>query len=63
MSGSIERRVNSSLQLEYARPDIICRDMRIDFIIRTNAALMPIQDFKTPCGYVNVSTMKLQHLI
>jgi len=52
MSGSIERRVNSSLQLEYARPDIICRDMRIDFIIRTNAALMPIQDFKTPCGYV-----------
>jgi len=42
--------------LQHARPDIICGDVRIDFIIRKNAALMPVQDFKTPRGYVKVST-------
>ncbi|MEI6757527.1 MAG: type IV toxin-antitoxin system AbiEi family antitoxin [Chlorobium sp.] len=42
--------------LQHARPEIICGDVRVAFIIRKNAALMPTQDFKTPRGYVKVST-------
>jgi predicted transcriptional regulator of viral defense system len=39
-----------------SRPGITCGAVRIDFIARKNAADMPIQDFKTPRGYIKVST-------
>ncbi len=42
--------------LEHIRPGIICGKVRVDFIQRNNAALMPTRDFKTPRGYLKVST-------
>lgn len=42
--------------LEHIRPGIICGSVRVDFIQRNNAALMPTRDFKTPRGYLKVST-------
>ena len=42
--------------VEHSRPEIICGSVRVDFIKRNNAALMPTQDFKTPRGYLKVST-------
>jgi len=36
--------------LEHIRPGIICGSVRVDFIQRNNAALMPTRDFKTPRG-------------
>ena len=41
--------------LEHIRPGIICGSVRVDFIQRNNAALMPTRDFKTPRGYLKVS--------
>ncbi|MEI8032989.1 MAG: type IV toxin-antitoxin system AbiEi family antitoxin [Chlorobiaceae bacterium] len=42
--------------LEHIRPGIICGEVRVDFIQRNNATLMPTRDFKTPRGYLKVST-------
>lgn len=42
--------------LEHIRPGIICGSVKVDFIQRNNAALMPTRDFKTPRGYLKVST-------
>jgi predicted transcriptional regulator of viral defense system len=42
--------------LQRSRPGITCGGVRIDFIARKNVALMPTQDFKTPRGYLKVST-------
>lgn len=39
-----------------SRPGIICGGVRVDFITRKNVAAMPTQDFKTPRGYLKVST-------
>lgn len=38
------------------RTGITCGGVRIDFIARKNVADMPTQDFKTPRGYLKVST-------
>lgn len=38
------------------RPGITCGGVRVDFIARKNVAVMPTQDFKTPRGYLKVST-------
>jgi predicted transcriptional regulator of viral defense system len=38
------------------RPGITCGGVRIDFVARKNVAAMPTQDFKTPRGYLKVST-------
>jgi predicted transcriptional regulator of viral defense system len=38
------------------RPGIICGGVRVDFIGRKNVSAMPTQDFKTPRGYLKVST-------
>jgi len=38
------------------RPGIICGGVRVDFIGRKNVAAIPTQDFKTPRGYLKVST-------
>jgi predicted transcriptional regulator of viral defense system len=39
-----------------SRPGIICGGVRVDFITRKNVAAIPAQDFKTPRGYLKVST-------
>ncbi|TCD47203.1 type IV toxin-antitoxin system AbiEi family antitoxin [Chlorobium sp. N1] len=41
---------------EHSRPGIICGMVKVDFIKRKNASLMPTRDFKTPRGYLKVST-------
>jgi len=38
------------------RPRITCGSVQIDFIARKNVALMPTRNFKTPRGYLKVST-------
>ena len=38
------------------RPGIICGNVRVDFIVRKNVSAMPTMDFKTPRGYLKVST-------
>jgi len=38
------------------RLGIICGGVRVDFIGRKNVAAIPTQDFKTPRGYLKVST-------
>lgn len=38
------------------RPGITCGGVRIDFVARKNVREMPSQDFKTPRGYLKVST-------
>jgi predicted transcriptional regulator of viral defense system len=42
--------------VQRTRPGITCGGVRIDFIARKNVAVMPTQDFKTPRGYLKVST-------
>jgi predicted transcriptional regulator of viral defense system len=42
--------------VQRTRPGITCGGVRIDFIARKNVAVMPAQDFKTPRGYLKVST-------
>lgn len=42
--------------VQRSRPGIICGDVRVDFIARKNVAAMPTMDFKTPRGYLKVST-------
>ncbi|ABB23397.1 type IV toxin-antitoxin system AbiEi family antitoxin [Pelodictyon luteolum] len=42
--------------LEHIRPAIICGSVKVDFIQRNNAALMPTRNFKTPRGYLKVSS-------
>lgn len=42
--------------VQRSRPGIICGGVRIDFISRKNVAAIPTQDFKTPRGYLKVST-------
>jgi predicted transcriptional regulator of viral defense system len=42
--------------VEHIRPGIACGQVRVDFIQRNNASLMPTSDFKTPRGYLKVST-------
>lgn len=41
---------------EHSRSSISCGSVRVDFIKRNNAALMPTRDFKTQRGYLKVST-------
>jgi predicted transcriptional regulator of viral defense system len=38
------------------RPGLTCGGVRVEFIARKNAAGVPTQDFKTPRGYLKVST-------
>jgi len=38
------------------KPEIICGKMRVQFIARKNVERIPTQDFKTPRGYLKVST-------
>jgi predicted transcriptional regulator of viral defense system len=38
------------------RPGLICGGVRVEFIARKNAGAIPTQDFKTPRGYLKVST-------
>lgn len=38
------------------RTGIICGGVRVDFIGRKNSAAMPVQDFKTPRGYLKLAT-------
>jgi predicted transcriptional regulator of viral defense system len=42
--------------IQRSRPGITCGSVRVDFITRKNVAVMPTQDFKTPRGYLKVST-------
>ncbi|MBM3161882.1 MAG: hypothetical protein FJZ79_00795 [Chlorobi bacterium] len=42
--------------VEHIRPGIVCGQVRVDFIQRSNASLMPTRDFKTPRGYLKIST-------
>ena len=42
--------------VEHSRPGIIYGSVRVDFIKRNNTSLMPTRDFKTPRGYLKVST-------
>lgn len=42
--------------MQRTRTGITCGGVRIDFIARKNVAAMPTQDFKTPRGYLKVST-------
>ena len=42
--------------VQRTRPGITCGGVRVDFIARKNVAAMPTQDFKTPRGYLKVST-------
>jgi predicted transcriptional regulator of viral defense system len=42
--------------VEHSRPGILCGSVRVDFIKRKNVAHMPTRDFKTPRGYLKVST-------
>ncbi|MBM3422666.1 MAG: type IV toxin-antitoxin system AbiEi family antitoxin [Chlorobi bacterium] len=42
--------------VEHIRPGIVCGQVRVDFIQRSNASTMPARDFKTPRGYLKVST-------
>lgn len=39
-----------------SRPGITCGGVRVDFVSRKNVADIPTQDFKTPRGYLKVST-------
>ena len=39
-----------------SRPGITCGNVRVDFITRKNVVDMPAMDFKTPRGYLKVST-------
>ncbi len=41
---------------EESRTGIVCGTVKVVFIKRNNAALMPTRDFKTPRGYLKVST-------
>jgi predicted transcriptional regulator of viral defense system len=45
--------------MQRTRPGIICGGVRIDFIARKNVAAMPTQNFKTPRGYLKVSTSEV----
>lgn len=38
------------------RPGLTCGGVRVEFIARKNAEVIPTQDFKTPRGYLKVST-------
>lgn len=38
------------------RPGIVCGKVRVDFVVRKNVSVMPATDFKTPRGYLKVST-------
>ena len=38
------------------RPGIVCGNVRVDFVVRKNVSAMPSMDFKTPRGYLKVST-------
>ena len=38
------------------RPGIVCGNVRVDFVVRKNVSAMPAMDFKTPRGYLKVST-------
>jgi predicted transcriptional regulator of viral defense system len=42
-----------------SRPGIHCGGVRVDFITRNNVAAIPTQDFKTPRGYLKVSTPEI----
>jgi len=42
--------------LPRTRTGITCGGVRVDFIARKNIAYIPTQDFKTPRGYLKVST-------
>lgn len=42
--------------VQRTRPGITCGGVRVDFIARKNVAAMPTIDFKTPRGYLKVST-------
>ena len=39
-----------------SRPAITCGSVRVDFITRKNITAIPVQQFKTPRGYLKVST-------
>jgi len=41
---------------EHSRSGILCGTVKVDFIKRKNAAMMPTREFKTPRGYLKVST-------
>ncbi len=41
---------------EHSRSGIVCGSVKVDFIKRKNAAMMPTREFKTPRGYLKVST-------
>jgi predicted transcriptional regulator of viral defense system len=38
------------------RPGIVCGNVRVDFVVRKNVSAMPTMNFKTPRGYLKVST-------
>jgi predicted transcriptional regulator of viral defense system len=38
------------------RPDITCGKVRVEFVARKNTASIPVADFKTPRGYLKVSS-------
>lgn len=42
--------------VQRSRPGILCGRVRVDFISRKSVAAMPVMDFKTPRGYLKVST-------
>ncbi len=41
---------------EHSRSGIVCGSVKVDFIKRNNASMMPSRDFKTSRGYLKVST-------
>ncbi|UZJ36855.1 type IV toxin-antitoxin system AbiEi family antitoxin [Prosthecochloris sp. SCSIO W1103] len=41
---------------EHSRSGILCGTVKVDFIKRKNAAMMPTREFNTPRGYLKVST-------
>ena len=42
--------------VQRSRPGIACGSVRVDFITRKNVSAIPTQDFKTPRGYLKVSS-------
>jgi predicted transcriptional regulator of viral defense system len=38
------------------RPEIICGKVRVQFVARNNVEKIPTSDFKTPRGYLKIST-------
>ncbi len=47
------------IMVRRSRPDITCCNVRVNFITRKNVADMPAIDFKTPRGYLKVSTPEI----